>query len=64
MVTTFILVLSFLFLNSSLGTIFKSLCANATGYAILEERPVPSDLVVQGASYLGPPIVTMTEYKF
>lgn len=29
-----------------------------TGYAWLEEKPLPSDLIVKGAPYLGPPIVT------
>ncbi|KAJ4965570.1 hypothetical protein NE237_017419 [Protea cynaroides] len=28
------------------------------GYAILEERDLPDDLVVNGAPYLGPPLVT------
>lgn len=60
----FILVLSFLFLDSSLGTKFKALCFDVTGYAILEERPMPSDLVVRGAPYIGPPIVTVNEYQF
>ncbi|RZB69538.1 plant cysteine oxidase 4-like [Glycine soja] len=32
------------------------------GYAILEEKPMPSDLVVQGAPYLGPSIVTVDDY--
>ncbi|XP_052736786.1 plant cysteine oxidase 3 isoform X2 [Vigna angularis] len=34
------------------------------GYAILEERSVPSDLVVRGAPYIGPPIVTVNQYQF
>ncbi|KAK7385326.1 hypothetical protein VNO78_31042 [Psophocarpus tetragonolobus] len=34
------------------------------GYAILEEKPMPSDLVVQAAPYLGPSIVTVDDYNF
>ncbi|KHN46620.1 Putative 2-aminoethanethiol dioxygenase [Glycine soja] len=34
------------------------------GYAILEEKPMPSNLVVQGAPYLGPSIVTVDHYNF
>ncbi|XP_057439950.1 plant cysteine oxidase 4-like isoform X2 [Lotus japonicus] len=34
------------------------------GYAILEEKPLPSDLVVHGAQYLGPSIETMDDYNF
>lgn len=28
-----------------------------TGYAMLEAKPLPKDLIVRGAPYLGPPIV-------
>ncbi|XP_057973917.1 plant cysteine oxidase 1-like [Malania oleifera] len=31
------------------------------GYAILEEKDLPEDLIVYGAPYLGPPIVTRDE---
>ncbi|XP_027333912.1 plant cysteine oxidase 4-like [Abrus precatorius] len=34
-----------------------------TGYAMLEEKPVPNDLVVHGAPYLGPSIVTVYDYS-
>ncbi|XP_061364226.1 plant cysteine oxidase 4-like [Gastrolobium bilobum] len=35
-----------------------------TGYAMLEEKPLPNDLVVHGAPYLGPSIVTLYDYNF
>ncbi|KAK7301180.1 hypothetical protein RJT34_12041 [Clitoria ternatea] len=34
------------------------------GYAMLEEKPIPNDLVVQGAPYLGPSIVTVYDHNF
>ncbi|XP_031392454.1 plant cysteine oxidase 1-like isoform X2 [Punica granatum] len=34
------------------------------GYAVLEERDVPEELVVAGAPYLGPPIVTKEDPCF
>ncbi|KAJ1431902.1 RmlC-like cupin domain superfamily [Sesbania bispinosa] len=35
-----------------------------TGYAMLEEIPLPNDLVVHGAPYLGPSVVTVDDYDF
>jgi hypothetical protein len=35
-----------------------------TGYSMLEEKPLPEDLVVHGAPYLGPSIVTMYDCDF
>lgn len=59
-----------LFIYLSLGSIqaiglwiLIILCAMATGYAILEEKQMPRDLVVQGAPYLGPSIVTVDDYN-
>ncbi|KAK2429458.1 cysteamine dioxygenase [Trifolium repens] len=34
------------------------------GYSMLEEKPLPDDLVVHGAPYLGPSIVTMYDCDF
>lgn len=31
------------------------------GYSVLEERDLPVDLVVAGAPYLGPPLVTKND---